>query len=80
MMPLKDADLAFVQRYASHLKHLKLQGLQTKTVDRLRPALATAWATATSMVQTTKKLAMLVSLSGVYRFVEIMNFGNYFTL
>ena len=33
MMPLNNASPAFEQRYASHLKHLKLQGLQTKTVD-----------------------------------------------
>ena len=33
MMPLKNADPAFEQRYACHLKHLKLQGLQAKTVD-----------------------------------------------
>ena len=32
-MPLNNAGAAFEQRYASHLKHLKLQGLQTKTVD-----------------------------------------------
>ena len=32
-MPLNNASAAFEQRYASHLKHLKLQGLQTKTVD-----------------------------------------------
>ena len=33
MMPLNNASLAFEQRYASHLKHLILQGLQTMTVD-----------------------------------------------
>ena len=33
MMPLNNASAAFEQRYANHLKHLKLQGLQTKTVD-----------------------------------------------
>ena len=33
MMPLTNADPAFEQRYASHLKHLKLQGLQPKTID-----------------------------------------------
>jgi len=33
MMPLNHATPAFEKRYASHLKHLKLQGLQLKTVD-----------------------------------------------
>ena len=33
MIPLFNADPAFERRYASHLKHLKLQGLQHKTVD-----------------------------------------------
>jgi hypothetical protein len=33
MMPLINATPAFEQRYASHLKHLKLQGLQPKTLD-----------------------------------------------
>ena len=33
MMPLNNASPVFEQRYASHLKHLKRQGLQTKTVD-----------------------------------------------
>lgn len=31
MMPLSNTSPAFKTRYASHLKHLKLQGLRTKT-------------------------------------------------
>ena len=41
MMPLNNASPAFEQRYASHLKHLKLQGLQTKTVDAYARAIRT---------------------------------------
>ena len=41
MMPLNNASPAFAQRYASHLKHLKLQGLQTKTVDAYARAIRT---------------------------------------
>ena len=41
MMPLNNASAAFEQRYASHLKHLKLQGLQTKTADASARALRT---------------------------------------
>ena len=41
MMPLINADAAFEQRYASLLKHLKLQGLQTKTVDAYARAIRT---------------------------------------
>ena len=41
MMPLNNASAAFEQRYASHLKHLKLQGLQTKTVDAYARAIRT---------------------------------------
>ena len=32
MMPLNNASAAFEKRLASYHKHLKLQGLQTKTV------------------------------------------------
>lgn len=41
MMPLNNASAAFEQRYASHLKHFKLQGLQTKTVDAYARAIRT---------------------------------------
>ena len=41
MMPLNNASPAFEKRYASHLKHLKLQGLQTKTVDAYARAIRT---------------------------------------
>ena len=41
MMPLNKASPAFAQRYASHLKHLKLQGLQAKTVDAYACAIRT---------------------------------------
>ena len=41
MMPLNNASAAFEKRYASHLKHLKLQGLQTKTVDAYARAIRT---------------------------------------
>jgi site-specific recombinase XerD len=41
MMPLNKASPAFAQRYASHLKHLKLQGLQAKTVDAYARAIRT---------------------------------------
>ncbi len=41
MMPLNNASPAFEQRYASHLKHLKLQGLQAKTVDAYARAIRT---------------------------------------
>ena len=41
MMPLNNAGAAFEKRYASHLKHLKLQGLQTKTVDAYARAIRT---------------------------------------
>ena len=32
MIPLTNASAAFEKRYASHLKHLKLQGLQTTKI------------------------------------------------
>ena len=41
MMPLNHATPAFEKRYASHLKHLKLQGLQPKTVDAYARAIRT---------------------------------------
>ena len=41
MMPLNNASAAFEKRYASHLKHLQLQGLQTKTVDAYARAIRT---------------------------------------
>ena len=41
MIPLNNASAAFEKRYASHLKHLKLQGLQTKTVDAYARAIRT---------------------------------------
>jgi integrase/recombinase XerD len=41
MIPLNNASAAFAQRYASLLKHLKLQGLQTKTVDAYARAIRT---------------------------------------
>ena len=41
MMPLNNASPAFEQRYASLLKHLKLQGLQAKTVDAYARAIRT---------------------------------------
>ncbi len=41
MIPLNNADAAFEKRYASHLKHLRLQGLQTKTVDAYARAIRT---------------------------------------
>ena len=41
MMPLNKASPAFAQRYASHLKHLKLQGLKAKTVDAYARAIRT---------------------------------------
>ena len=41
MIPLNNASAAFEQRFASHLKHLKLQGLQTKTVDAYARAIRT---------------------------------------
>ena len=41
MMPLNNATPAFEQRYASLLKHLQLQGLQTKTVDAYARAIRT---------------------------------------
>ena len=41
MMPLNNASPAFEQRYANHLKHLKLQGLQSKTVDAYARAIRT---------------------------------------
>ena len=41
MMPLNNASAAFEKRYASHLKHLKLQGLQTKTMDAYARAIRT---------------------------------------
>ena len=41
MMPLNHATSAFAQRYASHLKHLQLQGLQPKTVDAYARAIRT---------------------------------------
>ena len=41
MMPLNNATPAFEKRYASHLKHLKLQGLQPKTVDPYARAIRT---------------------------------------
>ena len=41
MMPLSNASPAFAQRYASYLKHLKLQGLQAKTVDAYARAIRT---------------------------------------
>ena len=40
-MPLNNASAAFEKRYASHLKHLRLQGLQTKTVDPYARAIRT---------------------------------------
>jgi integrase/recombinase XerD len=41
MIPLTNATAAFEQRYASHLKHLKLQGMQPKTVDAYARAIRT---------------------------------------
>ena len=41
MMPLNNASPAFEKRYASLLKHLQLQGLQTKTVDAYARAIRT---------------------------------------
>ena len=41
MMLLNHATPAFEKRYASHLKHLKLQGLQPKTVDAYARAIRT---------------------------------------
>ena len=41
MMPMSNASPAFAQRYASYLKHLKLQGLQAKTVDAYARAIRT---------------------------------------
>ena len=41
MMPLNHATPAFEQRYASHLKHLQLQGLQPKKVDAYARAIRT---------------------------------------
>jgi len=41
MMPLNHATPAFEKRYASHLKHLQLQGLQPKTVDAYARAIRT---------------------------------------
>ena len=41
MMPLNDATSAFEKGYASHLKHLQLQGLQPKTVDAYARAIRT---------------------------------------
>ena len=41
MIPLNNASAAFEKRYASHLKHLKLQGLQNKTVDAYARAIRT---------------------------------------
>ena len=41
MMPLNHATPAFEKRYASHLKHHKLQGLQPKTVDAYARAIRT---------------------------------------
>ncbi len=41
MMPLNKASPSFAQRYASHLKHLKRQGLQAKTVDAYARAIRT---------------------------------------
>jgi len=41
MLPLNHATPAFETRYASHLKHLKLQGLQPKTVDAYARAIRT---------------------------------------
>ncbi len=40
-MPMSNASPAFAQRYASYLKHLKLQGLQAKTVDAYARAIRT---------------------------------------
>ena len=41
MMPLNSTSAAFKQRYSSLLKHLKLQGLQAKTVDAYARAIRT---------------------------------------
>ena len=41
MMPLNSTSAAFTQRYSSLLKHLKLQGLQAKTVDAYARAIRT---------------------------------------
>ena len=37
MMPLNNASTPFEQRYASHLKHLTLQGFQPKNGGHLSP-------------------------------------------
>jgi hypothetical protein len=41
MIPLTDAPAAFEQRYDSLLKHLKLKGMQPKTIDAYARAIRT---------------------------------------